>query len=141
MMKPCRECRREISEQAFACPHCGAPLPGLEGRWGSGQDRAMLAAGLLLSACASYVTYVLIQAYGEMFARFGSELPSATALLLRFYPMVLGLPPLLVLCVWFVRKAKPGRGLAVLVAGGATLFLIPQVTSTIMYLPVFALGK
>lgn len=26
-MKPCRECRREVSEQAFACPTCGAPYP------------------------------------------------------------------------------------------------------------------
>jgi len=26
-MKPCRECRREVSEQAFACPGCGAPYP------------------------------------------------------------------------------------------------------------------
>ena len=27
MMKPCRECQREISEQAITCPHCGAPYP------------------------------------------------------------------------------------------------------------------
>lgn len=26
-MKPCRECGREVSEQAFACPGCGAPHP------------------------------------------------------------------------------------------------------------------
>jgi len=26
-MKPCRECRGVVSEQAFACPHCGAPYP------------------------------------------------------------------------------------------------------------------
>jgi hypothetical protein len=26
-MKPCRECRREVSEQAFSCPQCGAPYP------------------------------------------------------------------------------------------------------------------
>ena len=26
-MKPCRECNHEISEQAFACPNCGAPYP------------------------------------------------------------------------------------------------------------------
>jgi hypothetical protein len=26
-MKPCRECQQPISEQAFACPHCGAPYP------------------------------------------------------------------------------------------------------------------
>src|SRR5262245_54968085 len=27
MLVACRECRREISEQAVACPHCGAPYP------------------------------------------------------------------------------------------------------------------
>jgi len=28
--KPCRDCRREISLQAYACPHCGAPYPARE---------------------------------------------------------------------------------------------------------------
>ncbi len=26
-MKPCRECQHEVSEQATACPGCGAPFP------------------------------------------------------------------------------------------------------------------
>ena len=26
-MKPCRECRHTVSEQAMACPQCGAPYP------------------------------------------------------------------------------------------------------------------
>jgi hypothetical protein len=26
-MKPCRECQHPVSEQAFACPGCGAPFP------------------------------------------------------------------------------------------------------------------
>ncbi len=26
-MKPCRECQHQISEQASACPQCGAPFP------------------------------------------------------------------------------------------------------------------
>ncbi len=26
-MKECRECRQPVSEQAFACPRCGAPYP------------------------------------------------------------------------------------------------------------------
>ena len=26
-MTPCRECQGEVSEQASACPHCGAPFP------------------------------------------------------------------------------------------------------------------
>jgi hypothetical protein len=29
-MKPCRECKKEISEQAITCPHCGAPYPARE---------------------------------------------------------------------------------------------------------------
>jgi len=32
-MRPCRECRREVSEQAAACPQCGAPFPARE-KWG-----------------------------------------------------------------------------------------------------------
>ncbi len=31
-MKPCRECRHEISEQATACPSCGAPFPAKD-KW------------------------------------------------------------------------------------------------------------
>ena len=31
-MKPCRECKREVSEQAFTCPQCGAPYPTRE-KW------------------------------------------------------------------------------------------------------------
>ena len=31
-MKPCRECSQEISEQAAACPNCGAPNPAQE-KW------------------------------------------------------------------------------------------------------------
>ncbi len=31
-MKPCRECHGQVSEQAFSCPHCGAPFPAKE-KW------------------------------------------------------------------------------------------------------------
>jgi hypothetical protein len=31
-MTPCRECKREISEQAMSCPGCGAPFPAKE-KW------------------------------------------------------------------------------------------------------------
>ena len=29
-MKPCRTCKHEVSEQAMACPNCGAPYPAKE---------------------------------------------------------------------------------------------------------------
>lgn len=31
-MRPCRECKHEISEQAMACPQCGAPFPARD-KW------------------------------------------------------------------------------------------------------------
>ncbi|MEN6438675.1 MAG: zinc ribbon domain-containing protein [Syntrophobacter sp.] len=31
-MKQCRECRHQVSEQAVACPECGAPYPARE-KW------------------------------------------------------------------------------------------------------------
>ena len=31
-MKPCRECQHEVSEQAAACPGCGAPFPA-KAKW------------------------------------------------------------------------------------------------------------
>ncbi len=31
-MKPCRTCRQPVSEDAFACPRCGAPYPARE-KW------------------------------------------------------------------------------------------------------------
>jgi hypothetical protein len=31
-LKPCRECKRDISEQAATCPNCGAPYPAKE-KW------------------------------------------------------------------------------------------------------------
>jgi hypothetical protein len=31
-MKPCRECGHQISEQAMACPNCGAPFPAKD-KW------------------------------------------------------------------------------------------------------------
>ncbi len=31
-MKPCRECGHQVSEQAVACPQCGAPFPARD-KW------------------------------------------------------------------------------------------------------------
>lgn len=49
-MKPCRECHREVSEQAFACPGCGAPYPARPqwDGWGFEYKSAASIAGLPL---------------------------------------------------------------------------------------------
>ena len=49
-MKPCRECQREISEQALMCPQCGAPYPARESwdGWGYEYKSPLTIAGLPL---------------------------------------------------------------------------------------------
>jgi hypothetical protein len=49
-MKPCRECHHPISEQAFACPQCGAPHPAREAfdGWGYEYKSKLTFAGLPL---------------------------------------------------------------------------------------------
>jgi hypothetical protein len=37
-MKPCRECRHQVSEAALACPQCGAPYPAREAWDGWGYE-------------------------------------------------------------------------------------------------------
>ena len=49
-MKSCRECKKEISEQAIICPHCGAPYPAREkwDGWGFEYKSAIVFWGLPL---------------------------------------------------------------------------------------------
>jgi len=49
-MKNCRECQREISDQAMVCPHCGAPYPAKENwdGWGFEYKSKATIAGLPL---------------------------------------------------------------------------------------------
>lgn len=56
-MKLCRECRREISEQAVACPQCGAPFPARESWDGWGfeyKSRSMIAGWPVLHISFKY---------------------------------------------------------------------------------------
>ena len=47
-MKPCRECKREVSEQASFCPQCGAPYPARASwdGWGFEYKSALTLAGI-----------------------------------------------------------------------------------------------
>ena len=49
-MKPCRECTHQVSEQAFACPQCGAPYPARDAwdGWGYEYKSKTTIAGLPL---------------------------------------------------------------------------------------------
>ena len=49
-MKPCRECKHLVSEQARACPNCGAPCPAqaVWNGWGYEYKSALTVMGLPL---------------------------------------------------------------------------------------------
>ena len=50
ILVPCRECQREVSQNAFICPHCGAPKPANQqwDGWGYEYKSKMNIAGLPL---------------------------------------------------------------------------------------------
>ena len=54
-MTACRECGREVSDQAGNCPHCGIDRPG--STWSKGKTAAVVLCVLLLIAAivADYV--------------------------------------------------------------------------------------
>ena len=130
-MKPCRDCQHPISGQAFACPSCGAPFPAGTALSDPSQVKYWLALGLLFSAGAGYITFVTVGAYGQMASSLGRSLPSATAYLLRFHPLLVALPPLLVLGVWRFWSKRGERGIAAAVSGAVLFFLLPQLASTL----------
>ncbi len=56
-MKPCRECKHPVSEQAQACPQCGAPYPAKDTWTGWGYEyrsRAEIAGLPLLHVAFKY---------------------------------------------------------------------------------------
>jgi len=50
MIKSCRECRQQVSDQAIRCPHCGAPYPTREkwDGWGFEYKSSLTVLGLPL---------------------------------------------------------------------------------------------
>lgn len=58
-LQPCRECARELSTEATACPHCGAPRPRADApAKHSGSDKAvgfvaLLGAVLFFAVCTA----------------------------------------------------------------------------------------
>jgi len=66
-MKKCRDCQRDVSEQAFACPHCGAPWPAREHWDGVGfeyKSRASLGGWPLLHVSFKYRNFRPVPARG-----------------------------------------------------------------------------
>jgi hypothetical protein len=129
-MKPCSDCRHQISERAFVCPNCGAPFPARE-PLSAARQRALLAAGLLSAAGADYYTYVILKAYHQIPA--GADQYLATSeLLLRFSPLLLALAPLAVLGVWQFWPKRAQRGIAAAVVGLTLFIFLPGFASSIV---------
>ena len=66
-MKPCRDCQAIVSEQAMACPKCGAPYPAREkwDGWGFEYKSAIKIAGLPLV----HISFKYVPGRGPVSAR------------------------------------------------------------------------
>lgn len=63
MLKPCPECKREISDKAPVCPHCGVPItaqPGTQTNPVTTQQTAQLWKGMQLIGCTSCIIAILL---------------------------------------------------------------------------------
>lgn len=58
-LRPCRECKKEVSTEASACPHCGATSP-TAGAWSQVKASkgcvAILIAAVVIGVCVSTIT-------------------------------------------------------------------------------------
>jgi type II secretory pathway component PulF len=99
-----------------------------------------LAVALLLSSAAAAIVFVTVPHFAETFASFGADLPMATLLVVRFYPVV-AVVPALVFVVWLLEQ----RGLAAESSSmwmGAVSFLgIPVVLMLLMYWPIWKMSQ
>lgn len=60
-LTPCRECNREISDQAAACPHCGAPVARRPtSSYYGDQPAPALASPQLVKAAKSRGVYIIL---------------------------------------------------------------------------------
>ena len=100
-------------------------------------QRWLLLTGLVLTAMASYTTFLAVPSFSGVFESFADELPLLTRLLLRFYPALLAMPAA-VLLAWHLWPRKQSRGLAALLTAVAVSVAMPLALTLIMYLPVVA---
>jgi hypothetical protein len=129
-MRPCRDCQHQVSEQAFACPNCGAPFPAAEPLSSPRLARALLLTALACAAIGGYLSHIFIEAYREMLEAFGRPVPATD--LVRSSPLLVVLLPLIVLGVWRLWPKSKERSIAALVVAVAFVFVLPGLASLIM---------
>ncbi len=82
-MKPCRECQHTVSEQAQACPQCGAPFPARASwdGWGYEYKSKLTIAGFAIAQFAA--AWSLIAQIGVYVAEGRGQLVISVAELLE----------------------------------------------------------
>jgi LPXTG-motif cell wall-anchored protein len=97
-------------------------------------------AGLLCALIGALVPTLLVPAYKELYAGFGSDLPLATSILVRFYPALWLFPVLLFIAR--VSWPKTGNKSNVLaIAGLAFLVIVVPLMFFLLYLPIFQMAE
>jgi hypothetical protein len=118
----------------------GAPVSETDAAARAKRQTWFFIVGVLCAAVGALVPTILVPQYKELFAGFGSELPMATSVLVRFYPALWLFPVLLL----FAKGTWPkiaNRGGAVAVAGLSFLVIVIPLTFYLLYLPIFRMAE
>jgi hypothetical protein len=117
-----------------------APVSETDPSARSRRQNRFFVAGLLCAVIGAAVPTILVPGYKELFAGFGSELPLATSVLVRFYP-ALWIFPALLLAARAIWPKTADRSGTVAIAGLSFLVIVVPLTFYLLYLPVFQMSE
>jgi type II secretory pathway component PulF len=102
-------------------------------------EKLLFSFGLVGSAIAALMPFIVVPLFNEMFVEFGTALPLPTDLVVNYYQAACVLP-LLVLAAWFFWPWRDMRSVAACTIGLSSLVLATLLLVLAMYLPFYKLA-
>ena len=105
----------------------------------STMDKVFLAVGIVFTAAIAILPFLIIPQFAEVFRNFEAPIPVPTAIFLKYYPLGLCLP-LVVVAVWALWPRHNTRGIAACLIGAGLSGVYYLLMVLLMYYPIYQMG-
>jgi hypothetical protein len=102
-------------------------------------DKVFLAVGIVFTTAVAILPFLIIPQFAEVFRNFEAPIPFATAIFLKYYPLGLCLP-LVVVAVWAIWPRRTTRGMAACLIGAGLSGAYYLLMGLLMYYPIYQMG-
>ena len=102
-------------------------------------DKAFFAGGIVLTTAVAIMPFLLIPKFAEVFRGFEAPIPFSTAIFLKYYPLGLCLP-FVVLAIWALWPRRSTRGMAACLIGAGLSGVYYLLMVLLMYYPIYQMG-